>query len=156
MTKAADAVRVDRPTAARRSDELPFNLPGHAERALGFAIDVVLTLAHVLTWMVVLSPFDIGADPVAGTVMRVALWTVAVAYFPFFWVRNAQTPGMMPFGHRLVRADDLGAVGVGRALVRTFALAVSILSVVGVLWILVQPTRRGLHDLIAGTQVTSA
>ena len=38
---------------------------------------------------------------------------VGLLYFPFFWARGGQTPGMRPFDLRVVRDSDGGADRVG-------------------------------------------
>ena len=133
--------------------DLAFDLPGNAERALAFAIDIVITGMHLVVWTVILAPFDLGSDPTLAALLPFAFWTVGLAYFVLFWAGSGQTPGMQPFHQRVVRIGDLGPIGLGRALLRLVALIVSVVSVVGVLWILADPRRRGLHDRIAGTQV---
>ena len=150
----ADAAEVGgRGDLGVRHSDLEFDLPGNAERALAFAIDLVITGMHLVVWTVILAPFDPGKDPTIAALFPFAFWTVGLAYFVLFWARSGQTPGMLPFHQRVVRAVDLGPIGLPRALLRVVALILSVVSVVGVLWILVDPRRRGLHDRIAGTQV---
>ena len=143
----------DRPAPNEAPPELLFDLPGHAERALAFLIDVVLVwvgMYVVATIMAVLVPDETAKDWLTRLVQVGGL-----AYFVVGWARGGQTIGMLPFHQRVVRADDLGALGWFTALVRLVGLIVAIVSIVGILWVLVDPRRRGLHDRIAGTQVIS-
>jgi uncharacterized RDD family membrane protein YckC len=79
---------------------------------------------------------------------------VILMYFPFFWARAGQTPGMWPFGLRVVRDQDGGPIGWGTALLRMLGMYVaSAVFYLGFIWILVDNRRRGFHDLIAGTVV---
>ena len=79
---------------------------------------------------------------------------VAVLYFPFFWARGGQTPGMRPFGLRVVRDSDGGSIGWGAALLRLVGLWVAgAVFYLGYIWIFIDKRRRGWQDLIAGTIV---
>ena len=50
---------------------------------------------------------------------------IAMLYFPFFWARGGQTPGMRPFGLRVVRDRDGSRIGWGTALLRLVGLWVA-------------------------------
>ena len=76
------------------------------------------------------------------------------AYFPFFWVRSGQTPGMRPFNLYVVRDSDGGRISTGQAILRLIGMWVAALPVyLGFIWIFIDARRRGWHDLIAGTVV---
>ena len=76
------------------------------------------------------------------------------AYFPFFWVRSGQTPGMRPFNLYVVRDADGGRISTGQAILRLIGMWVAALPVyLGFIWVFIDPRRRGWHDLIAGTVV---
>ena len=155
MAEVAEAAARGERRSARQVGELDYVPAGHVERALAFAIDVVITGAQMLILTFAVGAFDLDRDAFVRTLLGLAIWIPGLGYFPYFWVRNAQTPGMMPFGQRVVRSDDLGEIGIGRALLRLAALVIAIVSVVGILWTLVDPKRRGLHDRVAGTLVIS-
>jgi uncharacterized RDD family membrane protein YckC len=79
---------------------------------------------------------------------------LVMAYFPFFWARSGQTPGMRPFGLYVVRDSDGGKISAGQAILRLIGLYVAAIPIyIGFVWIFVDPRRRGWHDLIAGTVV---
>jgi uncharacterized RDD family membrane protein YckC len=84
----------------------------------------------------------------------IAAFIVGSLYFPFFWARGGQTPGMMPFGLRVVRDRDGGRIGWGTALLRLVGMWIAFgIMYIGIIWILVDRRRRGWQDLIAGTVV---
>jgi uncharacterized RDD family membrane protein YckC len=79
---------------------------------------------------------------------------IAVLYFPFFWARGGQTPGMRPFDLRVVRDADGSRIGWGTAFLRLIGLWVAAaVFYIGYIWIFVDKRRRGWQDLIAGTVV---
>jgi uncharacterized RDD family membrane protein YckC len=79
---------------------------------------------------------------------------VGVVYFPFFWARGGQTPGMRPFGLRVVRDKDGGPIGWGAAILRLIGLVIGqSVFYLGLIWIFIDKRRRGWQDLIAGTVV---
>jgi len=70
-----------------------------------------------------------------------------------FWGLVGQTPGMRLLSIHL-EADGSRALGLRRALKRVVALPVAVLCFgLGILAILVSPTRQGWHDRFAGTKV---
>jgi uncharacterized RDD family membrane protein YckC len=92
----------------------------------------------------------------AGTFLAVfaIVLVVTLGYFPFFWARGGQTPGMKPFGLRVVRDKDGGPLGAGTAILRLLGLYVSgLVLYLGFIWVFIDKRRRGWHDLIAGTVV---
>ena len=100
-----------------------------------------------------------GGDPdaftVFGLIAIVILWLVLVfGYFPFFWARGGQTPGMKPFGLVVVRDADGGPLRTRTAILRLIGLYVAAsVFYLGLIWIFIDKRRRGWHDLIAGTVV---
>jgi uncharacterized RDD family membrane protein YckC len=79
---------------------------------------------------------------------------IAILYFPFFWARGGQTPGMRPFGLRVVRDRDGSSIGWGTAFLRLIGLWVAAaVFYIGYIWIFIDKRRRGWQDLIAGTVV---
>jgi uncharacterized RDD family membrane protein YckC len=88
-------------------------------------------------------------SPALAALEFVAYWSIVGAYFVFSWSRGGQTMGMRPWRLRLV-ADDGGGAVPARALWLRY-LAASLTPGVCLLWCLVDPQRRGLHDLAART-----
>jgi len=84
-----------------------------------------------------------------------AAWVVG--YFVVFWSTTGQTPGnrLMEIRVRSVVADV--PLSPGRAILRVLGGILSaLLLFLGFALILVEPRRRGLHDLIAGSLVVYA
>jgi uncharacterized RDD family membrane protein YckC len=107
--------------------------------AIRFAVEVVSH--HTITW----------ADHRVITLVGYGVW--AFLWFAYPWSVSGRSLGMAVVGVRVVRADG-SRVGFGRAAVRALCLPFSIVFFgLGCLLILVQPERRALHDLIAGTAV---
>jgi uncharacterized RDD family membrane protein YckC len=79
---------------------------------------------------------------------------VAFGYFPFFWARGGQTPGMKLFNLYVVRDSDGGPLSAGQAILRLFGLWVAaVVFYIGFIWVFIDARRRGWQDLIAGTCV---
>ena len=79
---------------------------------------------------------------------------IGFLYFPFFWARGGQTPGMRPFSLRVVKDSDGTRIGWGTAILRLIGMWVAVAVLyIGLIWIFVDKRRRGWQDLIAGTVV---
>ena len=140
----------------------------HGGRLLAYIIDaLIITVLLVLLTIalgVVLATVAGTSGPsnsaamavsVVGTVLYVvAVLVVSLAYFPYFWAKNGQTPGMRPFHLYVVRDSDGGKISGAQAFVRLLGMWVSAAVVyLGFVWIFIDARRRGWHDLIAGTVV---
>lgn len=87
-------------------------------------------------------------------VLGLVATVITILYFPYFWARGGQTPGMRPFDLRVVRDSDGGPVGWGMALLRLVGLWVAaVVFYIGFIWVFIDKRRRGWQDLIAGTVV---
>lgn len=141
---------------------------GHGARLLAYIIDsIVLSVIFVVLFVIGSIVAYGGATVVGDTVVDVSpeasiaflllfgLATIVVLlYFPFFWARGGQTPGMRPFGLRVVRDADGSRIGWGTALLRLVGLWVAAaVFYIGFIWIFIDKRRRGWRDLIAGTVV---
>ena len=92
-------------------------------------------------------------DLVVVAIVVVAL-VVAFGYFPFFWARTGQTPGMRPFHLWVVRDRDGSPLSKGTAILRMVGMYfISSIFYIGFVWVFVDKRRRAWHDLIAGTVV---
>jgi uncharacterized RDD family membrane protein YckC len=79
---------------------------------------------------------------------------LGLVYFIGFWSLRGQTPGMMPFNMKVVRADDGGPVDLVRGLLRYVGLIISFAVIfIGVIWAAFDSRKQGWHDKIAGTVV---
>ena len=78
--------------------------------------------------------------------LGLAILAVSVGYFPYFWSRTGQTPGMNQMKIKVVRDKDGGPVTVGSAILRFIGLLIG-LSVfyLGYIWIFVDKRKRGWH-----------
>ena len=133
----------------------------HGPRLLAYLIDgLILTVI----WFVLFVPtFLVFADQagrpdtaaiVLFVVVVLVYLLIVLGYFPFFWARGGQTPGMRPFRLWVVRDKDGGSFGWGTASLRVLGLYVaSSVFYLGFIWIFIDKRRRGWHDLIAGTVV---
>lgn len=77
-------------------------------------------------------------------------------FFCWFWTHGGQTLPMKTWRIRLVAADG-GTVSWSRAGARFLAAVITVpLAGIGLLWALVDPQRRFLHDRIANTRIVPA
>ena len=84
----------------------------------------------------------------------IVTFVVSLGYFPWFWWRSGQTPGMRLFRLRVVRDRDGGPISGGQAVLRLIGYWINqFVFYIGFIWIFVDSRRRGWHDLIAGTIV---
>jgi uncharacterized RDD family membrane protein YckC len=142
------------------SEPAPIRYEGLITRAIAFALDaaVIDLIALIVGVGIGLALSVIG---VAGTGEQVAVaiggvafvvWTVA--YFVVFWSTTGQTPGNRLLRIRVARAQDGHTLHPRKALLRFGALVLACVPLfAGLLPILVDPRRRGLHDMLAGTVV---
>jgi uncharacterized RDD family membrane protein YckC len=140
----------------------------HGPRLVAYLIDSVLLTAILL--VVILVPVGAVlalADPVPAGVGRppddpllvgafilavVLMFVVVFGYFPYFWARGGQTPGMRPFRLVIVRDRDGGPISPGVAFLRMVGMYfVSAVFYLGFIWVFVDKRNRAWHDLIAGT-----
>ena len=157
-----------------------FAFAGHGARLGAYILDAII-LGAVVSAIIVLS-----ALPILGTILgRVGdqpdywsdstTWSqlgggiglailggivaslVGLVYFPWFWARGGQTPGMRAAGIRVVRDRDGRPVGGGAAILRLIGSWISGSAFYfGYIWILIDVRHRGWHDLLAGTCVISS
>jgi uncharacterized RDD family membrane protein YckC len=141
---------------------------GYGARLVAYILDGLILSALFLVAFFVLGAAAVATgdftdpqapqvDPLAASLfglMVLVFIVVSIAYFPFFWARGGQTPGMRPFGIRVVRDRDGGRVSAGSAILRLIGLYVGAIPVyLGYIWIFIDKRRRGWHDLIGGTVV---
>jgi len=113
-----------------------------------FGLSIVLFLVGTVL-LVIFAPLGILAY-LAGVAFL-------FLYFPYFWQKTGQTPGMKMMGIKVVRDRDGGPVTWGAALLRLLGYYVSgAVFYIGYIWIFIDKRKRGWHDLIAGTIVVEA
>jgi uncharacterized RDD family membrane protein YckC len=134
---------------------------GFVTRVVALGVDAALLsgaffLVSTIVAFVVSTLF--GAHHQASTnalVVGGALWfLLGGLYLLTFWALAGETPGMRFLGIRM-RAGDTEGLGLRRAIRRLFGFALSAIPFgAGFLPVLFGRPRRGLHDRIAGTEVT--
>jgi len=152
----------------------------HGARLGAYIIDaiilgIVVTLVIVVTLLPIMGTVlgrvvdqpDYWADPATwgqlgggvalALVGMIVSTVIGILYFPWFWARGGQTPGMRMAGIRVVSDRDGSRIGWGAALLRLIGYWISgAVFYLGYIWILIDGRRRGWHDLIAGTCVITA
>jgi uncharacterized RDD family membrane protein YckC len=83
--------------------------------------------------------------------LTAVLPSIAVVYL---WVTRMATPGKEMLGARVVDAETGQALTLGQAVVRYLGYFASIIPFgLGLVWVGIDPKKRGWHDLIAGSVV---
>jgi uncharacterized RDD family membrane protein YckC len=131
---------------------------GVVTRATALAVDVALANIVVLVGAGVVRLFaslvgELRPERLAD-VLAAGAWSAAVAlYFVWFWATVGQTPGMRLLGIRVLRSDG-APPSFPRALLRFAGLLLCIVPLfAGFLPVLFDRRRRGLHDMLARTEV---
>jgi uncharacterized RDD family membrane protein YckC len=163
ITEALDDVfeRVAHGILRRGDHEAESNQAGLVTRLTAAAIDLgllfgFLSIVSGVFSSIIPTVFG-GNDDGLSTGALIALVTFAFLFaggvFVWFWTLIGQTPGMRFLGIRLQR-NGSNEIGFRTSLRRGLALPLAIIPFgLGFLGILISPRRRGLHDVIAGTEV---
>jgi uncharacterized RDD family membrane protein YckC len=140
----------------------------HGGRFLAYILDALIVTAVLIVLGIALSilfvgvaatggrgnPASVGVGVLGGFAFILVLLVVTFGYFPYFWAKSGQTPGMRPFNLYVVRDSDGGKISGAQAFVRLLGMWVSAaVFYLGYVWIFIDARRRGWHDLIAGTVV---
>ena len=131
---------------------------GVVTRALALTVDALLIVAifSVISGFVALISSLVGTLRPAwlvGALLGGGWVLVGGAYLVLFWSAAGRTPGMQLLRVR-VRVGTGGPPGVGRSILRALATWISIVPLfAGYLPVLFDHRRRGLPDLVAGTEV---
>ena len=124
---------------------------------MGYIVDTLIVLAAVFVIVVVFGLLAVIAPVLGGLGILVGVIVVPLAYFPYFWAKTGQTPGMKIVNIKVVRDKDGGPVTMGQALLRLVGFWISgLVLYLGYIWIFVDKRQRGWFDLIAGTVVIKA
>ena len=150
------ARRLDGRIGKRPAGVTPYG--GVVTRALALTVDallIVVVFTAISGFVALISSLVGTLRPawLVGSLLGAGWVLVGGAYFVLFWSAAGRTPGMQLLRVR-VRVPGGGPPGVGRAIVRALATWVSIVPFfAGYLPVLFDHRRRGLPDLVAGTEV---
>ncbi len=151
--------RVVRRVLFRRRRAAPTECAGAISRAVSFAIDVAVINAGFLaaSGAVALAAAiflpSAGGTEVSALAVGTTVWLIAGSfYLVVFWGLAGQTPGMRVAGIT-VRAGASGGIGVRRSIRRLLGTALSVITFgLGFIGVLLGERRRGLPDVLAGTE----
>ena len=148
--------RIEKPFRRSRPRGTPF--AGLASRAIVLVVDALLIaiiFAVVVAVVGLVSYLVGGLRPkwLVGTLVGIGWALIASGYLVFFWSGPGRTPGMALMHLRLRnRAGE--TIGAGRAFLRVIATWLSIVPCfLGYVTVLFDTRRRGVPDLVAGTEV---
>ena len=131
-----------------------FGSPG--ARLVAYIVDGIIQFGLSIL-LFIIGTFLLVIFPPLGLVAYVAGALFLLLYFPYFWQKSGQTPGMKMLSIKVVRDRDGGPVTWGSALLRLLGYWVSgLVFYLGYIWIFIDKRKRGWHDLIAGTIVVEA
>ncbi len=123
-----------------------------AWRLLALAYDAVIAIALLMLSSGILLLLNHGNAISPGSAMAYleffVFWAVLGVYAVCSWRYGGQTLGMRPW--RLCVVDANGKNAAWRPLILRYVLASSSAGLV-LLWSLVEPEKRGLHDLASNT-----
>lgn len=128
--------------------------PAGLWRRLAAAVyDLFLLVGIWIVAVLALLPFNGGEAPAGDSWwFRAYLLFVPCLFFGWFWTHGGQTLGLKAWRMR-VRCVDGSPVTWERALLRYLGAWAAWLSVLGILWVLADPQRRGWQDIVSGTEV---
>jgi uncharacterized RDD family membrane protein YckC len=141
----------------RRSRAAPSPYAGVATRAVGLGIDagaILVTFASLAALAGIIASLVGGLRPhwLAGALLGSGGLLLAGIYFVLFWSAAGQTPGMRLLHLRVRRAGS--PPSLSRSFVRAVGTVIAIVPFfAGYLPVLFDERRRGLPDLLAGTEV---
>ena len=133
---------------------------GYGARIVAYILDGILVSIGVWVIAFLSILFSSGSElNIISTILLGLAILLGLVYFPFFWQRTGQTPGMQALNIRVVRDKDGGPVSWGSAILRLIGYGINSIIFglpIGWLWILFDSRRRGWHDLIGSTVVVKA
>jgi uncharacterized RDD family membrane protein YckC len=137
---------------------------GFFRREMAVLVDLPFLFLLTVLGMTLASLAARGGGTVAGEVNHqvellasaaslAMIFVVSLIYHVVCWGYGGQTPGKM-----LMRVQVVGQngeeIGYGRAFVRWIGYFIALIPFgLGFIWVLFDPRRRGLHDVLAGTCV---
>ena len=130
---------------------------GPGPRLVGYIVDTLIVLAAVFAIVVVFGLLAVVVPAIGALGLIVGVVVVPLAYFPYFWAKTGQTPGMKIMNIKVVRDKDGGPLTTGQAILRLVGFWISgLVFYLGYIWIFIDKRQRGWFDLIAGTVVIKA
>jgi uncharacterized RDD family membrane protein YckC len=150
---------------ATASEQAPAAAPsyqGLVTRAIAFAVDaaiinlVAIAVAGGVALVLSVLHFPSSLEPVLIALGGAAYVLWSMGYFVIFWSSTGETPGDRLMRIRVYTADSGEPPHPLRALARLGALIIAVIPLfAGLLPILIDDRRRGLHDMLAGTVVVA-
>jgi uncharacterized RDD family membrane protein YckC len=154
-------------------EAVPMEYRGALSRVAAIIVDlIILTIISAIIGLIVTRTINPPSWAQRPTEVGVGF-----VYFVGFWAWRGQTPGKMLLGARIVKADG-GSIGIARAILRYivylipafvpvylvasllvedyWAVIVTIAAVANLAVVAFSGSKRGIHDLIAGTYVINS
>ncbi len=160
---AVPATTSEKATASEQAAVAEPSYEGLVTRAIAFTLDaaiinlVAITVAAGVALALSVLHFPESLDPVLIAVGGAAYVLWSTGYFVIFWSSTGETPGDRFMRIRVCLADSGDPPHPMRALVRLGALVIAVIPLfAGLLPILIDARRRGVHDMLAGTVVMAA
>lgn len=134
---------------------------GHPGRFIAYLIDgFILGIFATAVWFAIalvgalLGQVSEGLAGLVFVVGFIAIAVVSLGWFPYWWSKSGQTPGLKMMHLKVVRTDTGLPLSMGGGFLRLFGYWVSaFLFYLGFIWILIDDKRQGWHDKIANTYV---
>ena len=134
-------------------DRLALPNAGMRRRVAALIYDSFLILAiWMLSSLAILAATDLG-ESLGGPLYQGFLYLELMDFYLYFWTFKGQTLGMQVW--RLVVIQPSGETLTRRQAIQRFLAATPAMGCLGLglFWILVNPERAALHDLLTGTRV---
>ncbi|MCB1958186.1 MAG: RDD family protein [Rhodocyclaceae bacterium] len=134
---------------------LTVELAGLRRRLASMLYEVLLLLGVLgLTFMVPLLIIGVvwNVTP-PGWLEWLYIYIVLAGYFLWYWRRGGQTLAMQTWRLKLVDVDTGLEISRGKGLARYTLAWFSVLSLLGLLWALVDRDRQFLHDRLVGSRI---
>ena len=129
------------------------DLANYGPRFGAYVVDVVLVgIAGAVALAAGLAVGGgLGGSVAIGAAVSIV---IGVGYFPYFWTRGGQTPGMRVAHLRVVLEEEPGPLTVGTSVKRYIVFVFGAAALyLGFLWVFVDPRRKAWHDIAARTIV---
>jgi uncharacterized RDD family membrane protein YckC len=135
-------------------------------RYVGFWKRLAASIVDIIILLAIIAPIEIAifgraypALAMEGKTLAVDIWVqliLPLAAAILLWRYRSATPGLMLMSAKIVDAATLAPASLGRLAARAVVLLVmwiTVILLVGVLWIAFDKRKQGWHDKLAGTVV---